>query len=173
MNLKSITGRSVLMAALVVLPAATFAATRTAAVGRQDAASVDLMKDLEVAANDIADQSSTLDAASLSSNVSWEVHAQKLQMMKDDVNEIGRIVSRLEDMRGSLSPAAVESLDRAAALGKEMAANSQAAIQFLNADQQNFWLPTYRKNISNLVNESTQLAGSVSHAIAQDKARGR
>src|SRR4030095_16583128 len=96
-----------------------------------------------------------------------------LQALKDDVNEIGRIVSRLEDMRGSLSPATVEALDRAAGLVKEMAANSQSAIQFLNADQQNFWMPSYRKNVSNLVNESTQLAGSVSRAIAQDKARNK
>jgi hypothetical protein len=169
MHLKSITGRSFLMAALVGLPIVSFAATR--ATDRDNPAAIELLKNMESAANDAADQASTLDSATLSTNASWEVHAQKLQALKDDVNEIGRIVSRLEEMRTSLSPADLDSLDRATALAKEMAGNSQAAIHYLNVDQQNFWSPTYRKSLSNVETESLQLASTVSRALAVDKAR--
>jgi hypothetical protein len=173
MNLKSITGRSFLMAALIALPAASFAATRPTAAAREDVQTMELMKDLDTAAGDAADQASMLESATFSSNTSWEVHAQKLQALKDDVNEIGRIVSRLDEMRGTLSPADVDGLDRALALVKDMAANSQSAIQFLNADQQNFWMPAYRKNVTNLVSESAQLSSVVNRAIAHDKARAK
>jgi len=163
MHLKSVTGRSLLMAALVALPVISFAATPAA----------DLMKNLEVAANDAADQASELESAALETNVSWEVHAHKLQALKDDVNEIGRIVTRLDEMRSSLSPAALDTLDRVVPLAKNLAANSQSAIQFLNADQQNFWTPSYRKNIVTIENESNQLAAMASRAIALDKSRSR
>jgi hypothetical protein len=168
MKLKSLTARSLLMAALVALPVATFSASTP---DRDDSQSFELMKNLAFAANDAADQASELDAAAYSSSVSWEVHAQRLQALKDDVNEMGRILTRLDDRRASLSAPDRDSLDHAGTILKDMATNSQAAIQFLNADQQNFWQSSYRKNVSNLSNESTQLASSLDHAIALDKAR--
>jgi hypothetical protein len=171
MKLKSLTARSFLMAALVALPVATFAASTPVASDRDDSQSLELMKNLAFTANDAADQASELDAAAYSSSVTWEVHAQRLQALKDDVNEMGRILTRLDDRRASLSAPDRDSLDRAGTILKDMATNSQAAIQFLNADQQNFWQSSYRKNVSNLSNESTQLASSLDHAIALDKAR--
>lgn len=165
MTLKSMTGRCFLITALAALPVASFAADR------DDTQSVELLKNLAYAANDASDQASELDAAAFSTNASWEVHAQRLQALKDDVNEMGRIVGRLDERRASLSASDRDSLDHATALLKVMAANSQAAIQFLNGDQQNFWSPSYRKSVSSLVNESTQLASSIDHAIALDKAR--
>ena len=172
MRLKSITGR-LLTTALLGLPIVSFAASRPLTPDRDNTPALELMKNLENAANDAADQASMLETAAFAANASWEVHAQKLQALKDDVNEMGRIVSRLEEMRASLSPADVDGLDRAAALVKDMAGNSQSAIQFLNTDQQNFWIPSYRKNVTSLVNESSQLAGTVGRAIALDKARAR
>jgi len=172
MTLKSMTGRCFLMTALAALPVASFASTLSAA-DRDDTQSVELMKNLAYAANDASDQASELDAAAFSSNASWEVHAERLQALKDDVNEMGRILTRLDERRASLSPSDRETLDHAAALLKNMAANSQSAIQFLNADQQNFWQPSYRKNVSSLVNESTQLASSIEHTISLDKAHAK
>jgi hypothetical protein len=171
MQLKSMTGRCFLMAALVTLPVASFAAPTTVAGDRDDTQTLELMKNLGFAANDAADQASVLESAAFSTDTTWEVHAQKLQALKDDVNEMGRIASRLQERRNSLSAAARDTLDHATALLREMAANSQTAIQFLNADQQNFWLPSYKKNVGNLATESAQLANSIGRAIALDKAR--
>jgi hypothetical protein len=172
MTLKSMTGRCFLITALAALPVASFAATHPAP-NRDDTQSVELMKSLAYAANDASDQASELDAATLSANATWEVHAQRLQALKDDVNEMGRILTRLNERRASLSASDRDTLDHANTLLKDMAASSQSAIQFLNADQQNFWLPSYRKNVNSLVNESTQLASSLDHAITHGKAHGK
>jgi hypothetical protein len=173
MQLKSMTGRCFLMAALVALPVTSFAASTPVAGDREDTQTLELMKNLGFAANDAADQAAVLESAAFSTNTTWEVHAQRLQALKDDVNEMGRIVSRLEERRNALSAAGRDSLDHVTALLKEMAANSQTAIQFLNADQQNFWLASYKKNVGNLATESAQLANSVGRTIALDKAQGK
>jgi chromosome segregation ATPase len=131
------------------------------------------MKDLDARADDAADQASELQANLLTSNSSWEVHAQKLQALKDDVNEMGRLLARLEEVRGTLGAEDREVLDRAAVVLKEMAANTTAAVQYLNVDQQNFWIPSYRKSVNNLVNESSQLSSSLNRVIALDKTRAR
>jgi hypothetical protein len=154
MHLKTITGRSFLMAAMLALPLASLAAVAPA----------DLMRNLETAANNAADHASELESAAFATNVSWEVHAQKLQALKDDVNEIGRIVTRLDELRGSLTTAGQDSLGRVVSLAREMAASAQSAIQFLNVDQQNFWSPSYRKNLAIIETDSSQLARIAEHA---------
>jgi hypothetical protein len=93
--------------------------------------------------------------------------------MKDDVNDMGRLLSRLDQMRVQLGPEDREVVDRASALLKEMAANTTTAVQYLNTDQQNFGMPSYRKSVENLVNESNQLSAALNHVIALDKTRTR
>lgn len=129
------------------------------------------MKEFEFTANDAADQASAIQSSTLSSNIGWQVHAQKLQALKDDVNEMARLLGRLDEMRNSLTPSDQAAIDSAAAILKELAGNTTAAVQYLNADQQNFWMPAYRKSIGNLENASSQLANSLAHAIALDKTR--
>ena len=164
MTLKSMTTSTLLAIALSALPAASFAATNQSA---------EIMKDLEARAGDAADQAAEIQASVFSSNTSWEVHADKLQAMKDDVNDMSRLLSRLDEMRAQLGPEDREVVDRASALLKEMAANTTTAVQYLNTDQQNFWTPSYRKSVENLVNESNQLSAALNHVIALDKTRTR
>ena len=164
MTLKSMTTSGLLAIALSALPAASFAATNQ---------STEIMKDLEARANNAADQAAEIQANVFSSNASWEVHADKLQAMKDDVNEMGRLLSRLDEMRAQLGQEDREVVNRASALLKEMAANTTTAVQYLNTDQQNFWTPSYRKSVENLVNESNQLSTALNRVIALDKTRIR
>ncbi len=151
-----------LAAALAALPAVSFAAT-----------SDSVLKDFEFKAADAADRAATLDANTRSPEVGWESYSVSLQALKDDINDMGRMLARLDTMRGSLTSADREVVDRAGATLKELAGNTSAAIQYSNRDRENYWTPTYRKYLTNMMAESDQLAASLNHAVELDKARAR
>jgi hypothetical protein len=69
------------------------------------------------------------------SNVSWESHAAMLDTMKDDVNDLARIVEQLNAARSSASPWQQQAIDRMIPLMKELAANTTAAINHLRENQ--------------------------------------
>jgi hypothetical protein len=162
MKLKSIVASSFLITSLTL-----------AAAPVRPTTAYDALKDLQVVANDAADQAAVLQSSMFSSNLGWEVHASKLQALKDDVNEISRMLSQLEGRRDSLTEADRVVLDRSMVLLKEMVSNTQSAVEYLNNDRQNFWTPTYRRSINNLVNETDQLAHSLGQVLSLDKTRDR
>ena len=151
-----------LAAALAALPAVSFAATADP-----------LLKDFGFKAADAADRAATLDANTRSPEVGWESYSVNLQFLKDDINDMGRTLARLDTMRDSLTPADREVLLRAAATLKQLADNTSAAIQYSNRGREIYWTPTYRKYLANMLAESDQLAASLNHTLELDKARAR
>ncbi|HEY3619716.1 MAG TPA: hypothetical protein VGK96_23150, partial [Candidatus Sulfotelmatobacter sp.] len=62
------------------------------------------------------------------SDVSWQSHAAMLDTMRDDVNDMGKIVEKLEASRSSASQWQQQAIDRMVPLLKELASNTTAAI---------------------------------------------
>ena len=66
------------------------------------------------------------------SDVSWEAHAQTLNEFREHVNNMGKIVAKLQSMRDEASPWQQQAIDRMVPLLKDIAANTTAAIEHLN-----------------------------------------
>jgi hypothetical protein len=69
------------------------------------------------------------------SDVSWQSHAAMLGTMKDDVNDMGKVVEKLEASRNSASQWQGQAIDRMVPLLKELASNTTAAINHLNEER--------------------------------------
>ena len=68
-------------------------------------------------------------------DVSWQTHAEMLEGVKEHVNNMGRIVDKLTATRSSGSELQEQAVDRILPLLKELAANTTAAINYLNQNQ--------------------------------------
>lgn len=100
------------------------------------------------------------------SDLSWQTHASELDALKDEVNDMGAKLCRLEAIRRVVAPWQQAEIDRIAAAVRLMADNTQDAIVFGNAHQEELWLTAYQKYTNNLYNEARMLAHSVGNAVA-------
>src|SRR5215467_11282706 len=116
--LKSISASCFLAAALAAIPAVSAAAS----------VNFETLKDFELRAADAADQAAFLDANTRSPQLGWESYSTRLEALKDDINDMGRLLALLEERHDSLAPSDREVIDRAAPVLRELADNTTAAI---------------------------------------------
>jgi hypothetical protein len=98
-------------------------------------------------------------------HLSWDSQGLQLDAIKDEVNDIEAKICRLETIRRVVAPWQKKEIDRIAATTRLMVDNTQDAILFGNAHQENLWLATYRKYTDNLDAEAQNLANSVGRAV--------
>jgi len=78
---------------------------------------------------------------------------------------MGKMVPRLEAIRGQVAPWQQGVIDRIAQEVVLMADNTQDAIVFGGGHKGELWSPTYQKYASNLYNEARALTNSVEQAV--------
>lgn len=66
------------------------------------------------------------------SNLNRETHALKLNELREHVNNCGRTLAKLQDVRETASPWQQKAIDEITPLLKELAANTRAAIEHFN-----------------------------------------
>lgn len=134
---------------------------------------ITLLRDIQAQAADASTYASELQTIALTPDVSWQAHATALEAVKADVNGMARTLSRLRILRDSCNPEEQHAIDNAAVLVAEMAANTTAAMQFLSEHRADFWMRSYRTEVTNLVNESERLAKSSAEAVQVAKLRAK
>jgi hypothetical protein len=75
--------------------------------------------------------------------LSWQSHAEKLNLIREHVNRAGRILSNLQDAQDTASPWQQQAIDRIYPLLKELADNTQGMINHLNDKKSTFHLSEY------------------------------
>lgn len=68
------------------------------------------------------------------SNLSWETHAEKIEQIKQHVNNTGKSLGKLDRARANAAPWQQQAIDRITPLLKELASNVEGTIEHL--DQQ-------------------------------------
>ena len=66
------------------------------------------------------------------SNLSWESHTQKIVEIKEHVNQGGRLLAQLNELRDTASPWQQKAIDTIHPLLKEIADNVEATIEYYN-----------------------------------------
>jgi hypothetical protein len=121
------------------------------------------IQDDAVEAQDHADQ---LVSIAGDSNMSWFSDATQLEALKEEVDDMGTKVCRLETIRSVVAPWQQAEIDRLAVALRLMADNAEDAIVFGGNHQNELWLPTYQKYAQNLYHEASDLSHSASQAVA-------
>jgi hypothetical protein len=129
----------------------------TQLLGEARAEAAELAKD--------ADETESL----IRNDVSWQTHAQMLDGVKEHVNNLARIVDKLTATRASGSELQEQAVDRILPLLKELAANTTAAINYLNQNKTRPIGEPYTQYLKDNAETAHQLASTVSSLFEYEK----
>ena len=125
-----------------------------------------IFQDLATLTRQTRNDADRLETYERGSGVSWEIQADQLDMIKQEVDDMGTRLCRLESIRRVLAPWQQAEVDRIAKAVQLMADNTQDAIVYLGAHEEELWVPAYQKYTNNLYQEAGTLAESLSNAVA-------
>ena len=124
-----------------------------------------IFKDIQSDAQDASYHADMLQSFARDPQMTWDAHADELEYLKGDVNDIGAKLCRLQTIRRVVAPWQQNGIDRIVTDTQLMADNTQDAIVFGNTHRSELWLATYQKNLNNLEDEATALEHSVGNAV--------
>ena len=96
-------------------------------------------------------------------DVSWQSHADMLELIKTHVNQLGKIAAQLEQKRDSASQWQQQAIDRMLPVLKELATNTTAAINHLN---ENKTRPLQTSSYPQYLSENADAAHNLSDMIS-------
>ena len=105
--------------------------------------------------------------------VSWETHAAVLDRVKDHVNNMARIVDKLTETRASGSDFQEQAVDRILLLVKELAADTAAAIGYLNQNKSRPITELYTEYLQDNAETAHQLSSTVSSLFEYEKSMAK
>ena len=73
----------------------------------------------------------------------WETHAAKLDEIKEHINNLGELVTKMKNARATASPWQQQSISQVTPLLKELAASVTATIEHLNDNKDHLANPLY------------------------------
>jgi len=123
-----------------------------------------IFKDIQYEAMQAVYHADVLQSFKENTTLDWETHARQLDFLKQEINEIGAKLCRLETIRRVLDPWQQHVVDRVAVSEREMAGTAQNAILFVNEKPGQLWQVTYRDDLVNLYNQADSLTHTVNNA---------
>lgn len=109
----------------------------------------------------VEDHAAKLQSLAGNQQVDWQLRAEQLAAVKDEINDIGVKLRRLEQIRQFAPRWERKAIDNAIPSADLMAANAGEAIRFVDSRPDALWLPQYSKYVNNLYDESAHLTRSL------------
>ena len=95
------------------------------------------------------------------SKLSWESHANQLNLVRGHINQIGERLERLQEIRHATSPWQQQAIDRIVPVAVELATGTEAAIGHLNEDKGHLFAPAYSGHLSAISDRADEMKESV------------
>lgn len=102
---------------------------------------------------------------------SWQTHAASLDQIKGHVNELGKLVIKMNDAKAEASPWQQQSIDRITPLLQELAANVSSTIKHLNENQNRLMHPPYPDYTAASAEYASELSQLISDYVAYGEAK--
>jgi DNA repair ATPase RecN len=146
-------GFTVLCIAALALPASAERRVQDAEIQRQVA---DRLGDFKSTAFKLRRQADLLQSHR-NSTVSWQTHADRLTTLKDHVNQMGRSLSELEEMKPQASDSQKLAIEHARPHLVEIAQNTTRAIELLKENRGVMRFPEYGEVASDIYDHADSL----------------
>jgi uncharacterized protein YoxC len=146
-----------LVVVTAVLPPVLRSITRKPA-NSEVAAQLDAAK---VEASELARDADDMTAL-VHNDTNWQSHADTLNRIADHVNNMGKILEKLQSERDEASPWQQQAIDRMVPLLKDIAANTTAAIEHLNKNQIRPVSGDYKDYLEQNADTAHELADTIS-----------
>ncbi|HMD99423.1 MAG TPA: hypothetical protein VKM93_19110 [Terriglobia bacterium] len=103
--------------------------------------------------------------------LSWDSHATQISLIREHVNKAGQILTSLNEVRHTGSPWQQQAIDQITPLLKELASNTQSAIEHLNEkrDDIRFRAGQYQDYAVANYNLASELAALISHYVDYER----
>jgi hypothetical protein len=119
-----------------------------------------LLSDVKTQAVKLRVDASTMESYTRS-GASWQSHSAAVNQMKEHINEAGRQLTKLQEVRESASPWQAKVIDRISPLLRELADNTTNVIQFIKDNPKRLMFPGYKDYIEANADTSSQLASLI------------
>ncbi len=107
------------------------------------------------------------------SGATWESNLEAINRIKDDVNKLGRLLSDLENNLSQAAPWQKLAIDRIIPVAKELAANTNGAIEHLDKRPIGLSTSAYQEYLEAIADSSTNLAATISDFVVYGKTKER
>lgn len=142
-NMRHIRAIPSLAAAVLLVAGCLMVPTLASAAPADDSPQITkLLADARAEAAELRADSADLESMT-KSKVSWESHAAKVEMIKEHVNKTAKLLTSMKDASGG-SAWQQTAVQRIEPLLKELAANTEATINHLNANHARVHMPAFR-----------------------------
>ncbi len=127
--------RFALFAVAALVPLGWLLPAGAQAKGNEDSPQIsELLADVKSEAYQLKVDAEDMDVLARS-GVSWESHAKKITMVKEHINEAGKMLAQLHDLKDEGSKWQVMAVERIDPLLRELAANTEKTIDYINNNQ--------------------------------------
>jgi len=107
-----------------------------------------LLQEIRSASHSLTANTSRL--LSFTHRVSWQGHAGELALVREQVNDVGERIQRLQAIRHALEPWQQQAIDAITPAAVSVASGTEAAIQYLNENRNFLWAETYKGHLKTL-----------------------
>lgn len=115
------------------------------------------------------------DAATLESytrsNLDWRSHAAQIARIKEHVNKAGSILSQLHAAREDAQPWHQDAIDGITPVLKELASNTESAINHVNENPKLLKDPTYEQYLKSNAQLASELSAAVGNIVDYDNTK--
>jgi len=124
-----------------------------------------LLSETKTHAFRLKEDAEALQSFTRTGGVSWQTHAAVVTRMKEDINEAGRKLTTLDEAKNSALPWQKTAIDRIYPLFKELAGNTEKAIQYINEKPGRLFQEPYKEYIEANADLSVDLSQMISDFV--------
>jgi hypothetical protein len=107
------------------------------------------------------------------SKLSWQTHGKQLESMKAHVNDLGKVIKQLNDLRSEGSPWQQQAIDQINPLLQDMADHLTATINHLNENQNRVNMPAYQDYARGNYELANKTVQAINDFVDYDKAKSQ
>lgn len=131
-----------------------------------------ILSDARIEAYQLREDASQMETFTRS-NASWESHADAINKIREDVNKMGSLLTKLRDNRNSAAVWQRTAIDRVTPVAKELASNTTAAIDRLTKNPKRLNTPDYQNYLEAIADAADNLAATATDFVDYGKTRQR
>lgn len=103
----------------------------------------------------------TLESLARGNQAGWESHANYLNLAKEHINGMGKLLGRLRDIQHVASPWQQRAIERIYPVALELANRTEAAIGHLNENRSRLFDSDYRNHLATIAERAEEMKTSV------------
>jgi hypothetical protein len=132
-----------------------------------------LLAEIQKESTELRRDANTLGAFAGRYRHSWQSHVFYLNKIKGHINAVGERTAELQQIRYDVLPWQQQAITEVTSHGAKVAASTQAAILYLNENQDRLFVSEYRDHLTTIADSSEDMKQTVDKFLDYEKTQGK